>query len=337
MLGPSAQIGRTCHDSRHLAMEAGEAGADYVAFGAFYPTTTKPSDTGRSRDPELVGVAVRNPVRRDRRDHAGQCGAAGRGRRGFHRGVPGGVGRGRSGARVAKFTSCSRANRTLDKQSRVGPTFLVKNSVRRHFIVPPAYPRSPRARSLVAFTRPHSQPARSPSQSDKPTKPWVPPGTPGSPIDGTVFHAQVLLDAAGFSPGSSTARRACRSRRRSRVSRNRAGCRSPASSTCRRAALLQAEPAIDHHCELGPAMSVARSSIRSRRSPRTRPSSTSSAIATCSRRSPRGFTHAGHDRRAERPRQLIGAGQTLRLPNVVPAGATMAAPLQAERRAWFAC
>ena len=44
VLGPNAQIGRTCHDSRHLAMEAGEAGADYVAFGAFYPTTTKPSD-----------------------------------------------------------------------------------------------------------------------------------------------------------------------------------------------------------------------------------------------------------------------------------------------------
>lgn len=40
-LGPNAQIGVTCHDSRHLAMEAGEAGADYVAFGAFYPTATK--------------------------------------------------------------------------------------------------------------------------------------------------------------------------------------------------------------------------------------------------------------------------------------------------------
>ena len=40
-LGPTAQIGVTCHDSRHLAMEAGEAGADYVAFGIFYPTTTK--------------------------------------------------------------------------------------------------------------------------------------------------------------------------------------------------------------------------------------------------------------------------------------------------------
>ena len=43
LLGPTAQIGVTCHDSRHLAMEAGEAGADYVAFGAFYPTSTKPS------------------------------------------------------------------------------------------------------------------------------------------------------------------------------------------------------------------------------------------------------------------------------------------------------
>jgi len=44
LLGPKVQIGVTCHDSRHLAMEAGEAGADYVAFGAFYPTMTKPSD-----------------------------------------------------------------------------------------------------------------------------------------------------------------------------------------------------------------------------------------------------------------------------------------------------
>ena len=41
LLGPAAQIGVTCHDSRHLAMEAGEVGADYVAFGSFYPTTTK--------------------------------------------------------------------------------------------------------------------------------------------------------------------------------------------------------------------------------------------------------------------------------------------------------
>ena len=38
---PKGIVGVTCHDSRHLAMEAGEAGADYVAFGAFFPTATK--------------------------------------------------------------------------------------------------------------------------------------------------------------------------------------------------------------------------------------------------------------------------------------------------------
>ncbi|WP_427969421.1 thiamine phosphate synthase [Altererythrobacter sp.] len=43
-LGRDAQIGVTCHDSRHLAMEAGEAGADYVAFGAFFPSTTKETE-----------------------------------------------------------------------------------------------------------------------------------------------------------------------------------------------------------------------------------------------------------------------------------------------------
>ena len=43
-LGREAQIGVTCHASRHLAMEAGEAGADYVAFGAFFPSATKASE-----------------------------------------------------------------------------------------------------------------------------------------------------------------------------------------------------------------------------------------------------------------------------------------------------
>lgn len=40
-LGKDAIIGVTCHDSRHLAMEAAEAGADYVAFGAFFDSATK--------------------------------------------------------------------------------------------------------------------------------------------------------------------------------------------------------------------------------------------------------------------------------------------------------
>lgn len=41
LMGRDAMIGATCHDSRDLAMEAAEAGADYVAFGAFFPTDTK--------------------------------------------------------------------------------------------------------------------------------------------------------------------------------------------------------------------------------------------------------------------------------------------------------
>jgi len=45
LMGPGAIVGVTCHASRHLAMEAGEAGADYVAFGAFFPTTTKDPST----------------------------------------------------------------------------------------------------------------------------------------------------------------------------------------------------------------------------------------------------------------------------------------------------
>lgn len=44
-MGPDAIVGVTCHDSRHLAMEAAEAGADYVAFGAFFPTKTKDPKT----------------------------------------------------------------------------------------------------------------------------------------------------------------------------------------------------------------------------------------------------------------------------------------------------
>jgi thiamine-phosphate pyrophosphorylase len=45
IVGPNATVGVTCHDSRHLAMEAAEAGADYVAFGAFFPTSTKDAPT----------------------------------------------------------------------------------------------------------------------------------------------------------------------------------------------------------------------------------------------------------------------------------------------------
>lgn len=51
-LGREAQIGVTCHASRHLAMEAGDHGADYVAFGSFFPSETKASE--HRPEPELL-------------------------------------------------------------------------------------------------------------------------------------------------------------------------------------------------------------------------------------------------------------------------------------------
>lgn len=54
VMGPNAMIGVTCHDSRELAMDAAEAGADYVAFGAFFPTATKA--TTHRPDPEILTI-----------------------------------------------------------------------------------------------------------------------------------------------------------------------------------------------------------------------------------------------------------------------------------------
>jgi len=54
LMGRDAMIGVTCHDSRELAMDAAEAGADYVAFGAFFPTLTKA--TVHRPDPEILTI-----------------------------------------------------------------------------------------------------------------------------------------------------------------------------------------------------------------------------------------------------------------------------------------
>ena len=54
LMGKDKMVGVTCHDSRHLAMEAAEGGADYVAFGAFFDTATK--DSGYRPDPEVLTI-----------------------------------------------------------------------------------------------------------------------------------------------------------------------------------------------------------------------------------------------------------------------------------------
>ncbi len=54
LLGADRIVGVTAHNSRHLAMEAADAGADYVAFGAFYPTGTKQPKFWA--DPEILEI-----------------------------------------------------------------------------------------------------------------------------------------------------------------------------------------------------------------------------------------------------------------------------------------
>ncbi len=52
LIGPDLTLGVTCKGSRDLAMTAGEDGADYVAFGAFYPSTTK--EVTKLLDPDIL-------------------------------------------------------------------------------------------------------------------------------------------------------------------------------------------------------------------------------------------------------------------------------------------
>lgn len=53
-LGREAQVGVTCHASKHLAMEAGEAGADYVAFGTFFESSTKDKGDTERPTPDII-------------------------------------------------------------------------------------------------------------------------------------------------------------------------------------------------------------------------------------------------------------------------------------------
>jgi thiamine-phosphate pyrophosphorylase len=54
IVGADAIVGVTCHASRHLAMEAAEKGADYVAFGAFFATKTK--DAKGNATPDILSA-----------------------------------------------------------------------------------------------------------------------------------------------------------------------------------------------------------------------------------------------------------------------------------------
>jgi hypothetical protein len=93
-------------------MEAGEAGADYVAFGAFYPTETKdPAATRGTGTADLVAGDDGTALRRHRRDHHRERQAAGRSRGGF----PCGFGRGLAGGRAVQAEAVKAFNTLFDE------------------------------------------------------------------------------------------------------------------------------------------------------------------------------------------------------------------------------
>ena len=204
LLGPAAQIGVTCHDSRHLAMEAGEAGADYVAFGAFYPTTTKPSEL--PPDPAILSwwsACSKSPASRSAGSRPTMR-AAGRRRRRLPRRVPGGVGQGRSGRRSRQVRGVRRLSSWIvtGTQSRgrtalLARAYFKENTLRR---VPRTHCRSRRLH-LYDTSR-----AQRPPPSPKPAKPRRRDGIERRPAAAEdkprpLMQAQVVLDRLGFTPG----------------------------------------------------------------------------------------------------------------------------------------
>lgn len=171
-----------------------------------------------------------------------------------------------------------------------------------------------------------------------PARTWVPPGTPGSEINGTIFHAQVLLSAAGFSPGvidgkdGSLFKEAIRGFQQSRGLRPNGQLDAPT-----RRALLQDGRSSTVHVKLG------RSDISGDyvypfpRKPEGQ--------AKLERASYRNMLEEVAERYHTTPRvivalngptALIGIGQTLRLPNVLPTSTNYGgSPLKEEHRAWF--
>ena len=172
----------------------------------------------------------------------------------------------------------------------------------------------------------------------KPARPWVPPGTAGSAIDGTIFHAQVLLGAAGFSPGvidgrgGSSFKEAVRGFQQSRGLQP-TGKLDPAT---RRALLEQNRPSTIN-------VKLSRADISGNyvypfpRKPEGQAKLKFAAyrnmleeVAERYHTTPRAIVALNG------PTALIGIGQTLRLPNVIPTSTNYGgSPLKDDQRAWF--
>ena len=176
------------------------------------------------------------------------------------------------------------------------------------------------------------------AQQSKSTRPWVPPGTPGSPIDGTIFHAQVLLGAAGFSTGVIDGKEGMSFKAAVRGFQEARGL--PASGkldgATRRALLEQNRPSTVN-VKLTPT-DISGDYVY----PFPKKPDGQAKLKFASYRNmleevaERYHTTPATVVALNGPTALIGVGQTLRLPNVRPASTSYnGSPLKDEYRAWF--
>jgi lipoprotein-anchoring transpeptidase ErfK/SrfK len=169
-------------------------------------------------------------------------------------------------------------------------------------------------------------------------KPWVPPGTPGSPIDGTVFHAQVLLGAAGFSTGVIDGKEGMSFKAAVRGFQQSRGLQvsGKLDGPTRRALLEQDRPSTVW-------VKLGRTDISGDYVyPFPRKPEGQAKLEFASYRNmleevaERYHTTPDTIVALNGPKALIGVGQTLRLPNVIPTSTSyQGSPLKDEYRAWF--
>ena len=172
----------------------------------------------------------------------------------------------------------------------------------------------------------------------QPSQAWVPPGTPGSKIDGTIFHAQVLLSAAGFSPGvidgkgGSSFKEAVRGFQESRGL--------PATGQLdmlTRRALLDQDRSSTVNVQLGRADISGNYVYPFPKKPEGQAKLPFAAYRNMLEEVAERY-HTTPDAivALNGPTALIGIGQTLRLPNVLPSSTDYGgSPLKNEYRAWF--
>jgi lipoprotein-anchoring transpeptidase ErfK/SrfK len=166
---------------------------------------------------------------------------------------------------------------------------------------------------------------------------WVPPGTPGSPIDGQVFHAQVLLDAAGFPAGVIDGKKGMSFRKAVEGFQEARGLEKTGElDEPTRQALLQVGRESTRMLALGPEVFEGPFVLPFPKSPERQAELQFLGYRNQLEKLAEMF-HTTPDTivALNGPDKLMRQGEVLRLPNVLPSSRAHDGKLKAEHAAWF--